>query len=152
MQELKDKRIPAKWVLIDDGWLDADYKKQVLKGLDADADKFPDGLGACIREIKQDYDVKQVGVWHAVMGYWNGLEKDSSAGRKLRDESRTLEDGRIVPDTEPGRAFAFYDTWHSYLKTAVMWILSRSTVRVQFPYFMPAERSTAELRPEFKRV
>lgn len=118
MQELKDKRIPAKWVLIDDGWLDADYKKQVLKGLDADADKFPDGLGACIREIKQDYDVKQVGVWHAVMGYWNGLEKDSSAGRKLRDESRTLEDGRIVPDTEPGRAFAFYDTWHSYLKNS----------------------------------
>ena len=78
--------------VIDDGWLDADYKKQVLKGLDADADKFPGRTGGVVFwEIKQDYDVKQVGVWHAVMGYWNGLEKDSSAGRKLRDESRTLE-------------------------------------------------------------
>lgn len=116
MKELADKQIPARWVLIDDGWLDADYKKQVLKGMDAAADKFPGGLGACVNKLKKEYGIWQVGVWHAVMGYWNGLEEGSCAQEALQAGSRILEDGRIVPDAEAGRAFLFYDAWHTYLK------------------------------------
>ena len=116
MDELADKQIPVRWVLIDDGWLDADYKKQVLKGLDAAADKFPGGLGACVSKLKKEYGIRQVGVWHAVMGYWNGLEPGSPAREALQEGSRILEDGRIVPDAEAGKAFRFYDTWHDYLR------------------------------------
>lgn len=118
LDELKEKQIPVNWVLIDDGWLDADYKKQVLKGPDAAPDKFPDGLGAFVRKIKAEYGIKQVGVWHAVMGYWNGLEAGSKAEYLLEDGAEKLKDGRIIPAAEAGKAFRFYDTWHEYLKNS----------------------------------
>lgn len=116
MKELKEKEIPARWVLIDDGWLNADYEKQVLKGLDADRKKFPDGLAGCVEKLKKEYGIDYVGVWHAVMGYWNGLEKGSDAAEALKEGSRRLPDGRIVPAAEDGAAFRFYDIWHSFLK------------------------------------
>lgn len=116
MQELKEKKIPARWVLIDDGWLNADYEKQVLRGLDADREKFPEGLEGCVERLKKKYGVDYVGVWHAVMGYWNGLEKDSDASKALKEGSRRLPDGRLVPAAEKGAAFRFYDRWHSFLK------------------------------------
>ena len=116
MEELKEKGIPTRWVLIDDGWLDADYDNQVLSGLNAAPEKFPEGLGCCVKKIKEDYGVDKVGVWHAVMGYWNGIKEQSEADNALRSFARKLSDGRIVPEAEAGKAFRFYDTWHSYLK------------------------------------
>lgn len=116
MEELKEKEIPVKWVLIDDGWLDADYERQVLRGLDADKSKFPQGLGSFTEELKEHYQIAAVGVWHAIMGYWNGLEPGSRAAFELAEGSMSLPDGRIIPDAEPGGAFRFYHKWHSYLK------------------------------------
>lgn len=117
LDELKEKGIPAKWVLIDDGWMDADYDKQVLKGLDADRSKFPEGLGSFTKQIRKDYGIGYIGVWHAIMGYWNGLKEGSQAAGELSAGSRQLPDGRIIPKAEKGAAFRFYDKWHSYLKS-----------------------------------
>lgn len=116
LDELKEKQIPVKWVLIDDGWLDADYEAQELKGLDGDRTKFPDGLNSFTRHIKEKYDIRHVGVWHAIMGYWNGLKKESSAARQLAEGSALLPDGRLAPKAKAEDAFSFYDKWHSYLK------------------------------------
>ncbi len=116
LEELKKKRVPVGWVLIDDGWLDADYEIQTLKGLDAAADKFPEGLSECVRRMKEEYGIAHVGVWHAVMGYWNGLEPESEAGRLLSGGTCVLPDGRNIPAAEEGKAFRFYDTWHRYLR------------------------------------
>ena len=73
-------------------------------------------MGACVSKLKKEYGIRQVGVWHAVMGYWNGLEPGSPAREALQEGIRILEDGRIVPDAEAGKAFRFYDTWHDYLR------------------------------------
>lgn len=116
LEELKKKRVPVGWVLIDDGWLDADYEIQTLKGLDAAADKFPEGLSECVRRMKEEYGIAHVGVWHAVMGYWNGMEPESEAGRLLSGGTCVLPDGRNIPAAEEGKAFRFYDTWHRYLR------------------------------------
>lgn len=116
LEELTQKQIPVKWVLIDDGWLDADYEKQVLRGLDADREKFPEGLGSFTADIKERYQLDAVGVWHAVMGYWNGLEAGSPAADELASGSRQLPDGRIIPEAEESAAFSFYSKWHSYLR------------------------------------
>lgn len=116
LNELKEKRLPAKWVLIDDGWLDADYEKQLLCGMDAAQDKFPDGLGSFVKRIKEEYGLEQVGVWHAVMGYWNGLQKDSPVYETQKDVCAVLPDGRIVVETKTQKAFLFYHRWHEYLK------------------------------------
>lgn len=116
MREFRAKQLPVKWVLLDDGWLDADYDKKVLIGLDADRERFPKGLKGCVKELKETWNVDSVGVWHAVMGYWNGLAGDSPAAETLKAGTRVLPDGRILPDPEAGKAFTFFETWHKYLK------------------------------------
>ncbi len=116
LDELRAKQVPVQWVLIDDGWLDADLGQQRLRGLDADRDRFPEGLGRTVERIKQEYGVRYVGVWHAVMGYWCGLEPGSEADRALGSYCRHLPDGRIVVDADEDKAFGFYDTWHRYLR------------------------------------
>ena len=116
-KEWKEKQIPVGWALIDDGWLDADLNTQLLVGVDADRKRFPHGLGAAVGHLKREAGISYVGVWHAVMGYWNGLEKDSPADRFFAGTTETLPDGRIIPKTEEGSAFAFYDRWHQYLKS-----------------------------------
>ncbi len=116
LEEFKEKGIPLGWVLIDDGWLDADYTKQKLTGLDGRKDAFPGRLSGCVRRIREEFGIRNVGVWHAVMGYWNGLQKGSEAWEALGAYTRTLPDGRILPAPEAGKAFGFYDTWHSFLK------------------------------------
>jgi len=116
MQEFRDKQVPVKWVLIDDGWLHADYDACLLEGLDAGKEKFPEGLSGCVRELKEKWGVEKVGVWHAVMGYWNGLKQNSEAETLLKGGVTYLPDGRILPSPEKGRAFTFFDVWHDYLK------------------------------------
>ncbi len=115
LDELKEKKVPVRWVLIDDGWLDADLDRQRLRGLDADPAKFPHGLAGTVARIKEEYGIPYVGVWHAVMGYWCGLEPGSEAERLLGAYCRHLPDGRIVIDADEDKAFGFYNTWHRYL-------------------------------------
>lgn len=116
LEELKGKKIPVKWVLIDDGWLDADYEAQVLRGLDAAMDKFPEGLGSIVAKMKKDYNISYVGVWQAVMGYWNGIELGSAVSEKMAPFLEVLSDGRCIPRAVQGDAFSFWNEWHSYLK------------------------------------
>lgn len=116
LEELKEKKAPVGWALIDDGWLDADYETQELKGLDAAPDKFPEGLSECVRRMKEEYGIGKVGVWHAVMGYWNGLKAGSEAEKLLREGSCELPDGRKIPAADGKEAFRFYSIWHKYLK------------------------------------
>lgn len=116
-KEWKEKKIPIGWALIDDGWLDADLDTQLLTGIDADKKRFPHGLRNVVKHLKQETGVPYVGVWHAVMGYWNGVKKNSEADHFFIGTTDTLSDGRIIPKTEVGSAFAFYDRWHQYLKS-----------------------------------
>lgn len=116
LEEFRERNIPVQWVLIDDGWSDADLEAQRLRSMDAAPDRFPHGLAETIRVIKEDYGIPYVGVWHAVMGYWNGLEPGSVAEREFAGTTVTLPDGRIVPAPDAERAFGFYSHWHQYLK------------------------------------
>lgn len=113
LDEFREKHLPVGWVLIDDGWSQADYDKQELQGLDAVPEKFPGGLKGTISHIKKSYGISYVGVWQALMGYWNGVDHGSPAYEAFRDSLSALPDGRLVPD--PQKCFAFWNTWHSYL-------------------------------------
>lgn len=116
LAELKEKDIPVKWILIDDGWLDADYEKQKLRGLDGAKDKFPQGLSHTVSVAKNKYGIKWAGVWQAVMGYWNGIETGSDADSIMAPYLEQLPDGRKIPRAVQGDTFAFWDEWHNYLR------------------------------------
>jgi raffinose synthase len=100
-------------VLVDDGWLSA--KDQKLTAFDADASKFPGGMGSLARRLRDEYKVPHVGVWHTFQGYWNGVEENSEAarGQKL---FKGLE-GKLLPDPREGRGESFYEDWYSKLKS-----------------------------------
>jgi raffinose synthase len=116
-QELKDKDIPVRWMLIDDGWSEADYENQELIDLDAAPEKFPGGLKDTVRKVRDIMGQEMnIGVWHASMGYWNGIKAGSPAELKMQDSIVHMTDGRITPSPEIGKGFAFWDRWHAYLK------------------------------------
>lgn len=115
LEEFRQKNVPARWLLIDDGWSDADYETRKLNSLGSDAVKFPQGVGHTARMAKEQYGFLQVGVWHALMGYWTGINPGSEIFRQweLRLERKNGTDYVLCP--EPGNAFDFLDQWHTKL-------------------------------------
>ncbi len=103
MEEFKEKNIPVRWVLIDDGW--SEYNDDMtLKSIYEDKTKFPSGLKNTVRILKEKYDVVSVGAWHSATGYWKGTA--------FKDETTlSTPQGIEVP-----AGYEFYSKWHTYLK------------------------------------
>lgn len=121
LEEFREKKIPVKWIMIDDGWFPA--KDLRLTSFSEDRRKLPMGLKAFIREIKKNYDIEYVGVWHAFTGYWFGLDTELETSFPLSSNaslsSRCFHAGPygiLVSELDEESAFAFFDTWHTYLK------------------------------------
>ena len=112
VRSLREKNVPLGFVLVDDGWLSV--KDQKLTSLDADAAKFPEGMAALARRLREEHKVPHVGVWHTLQGYWNGVEEGSEAARG----HRLFEglDGKHLPDPREGRGQGFYEDWFRRLK------------------------------------
>lgn len=113
LEEFKEKNVPVKWIIIDDGW--SFVRDEKLASFDADPEKFPEGLAGCIRRIKKDYGIKGVGVWHTLNGYWRGIDPKSEIGIKYADYLMPAKDGMIIPSVDPDKGFVFWDAFHSHL-------------------------------------
>lgn len=113
MEEFRTKGVPVKWIMIDDGWSQfAGYNNFELTALTEDKKKFPNGLKGCIRKLKEEYGVEAVGVWHALTGYWYGIEKNSDLARQVELEQTNA--GWLIPNADS--AYQFFHKWHTYLK------------------------------------
>jgi hypothetical protein len=112
VRSLRDQNIPLGFVLVDDGWLSV--KNQKLTAFEADAAKFPGGMAALARRLRDEYKVPHVGVWHTFQGYWNGVEERSAVAREHR-MFKGLE-GKLLPDPREGRGESFYEDWYGKLK------------------------------------
>ena len=112
VRSMRDRQIPLGFVLVDDGWLSV--RDQKLTAFDADAAKFPGGMAALARRLRDEYGVPHVGVWHTFQGYWNGVAPDSEAARGHK-MFKGLE-GKLMPDPREGRGESFYDDWYGKLK------------------------------------
>jgi len=121
-----DRQFPLGWLLIDDGWFDHEGRR--LKSLTPNPEKFPNGFKPTVDRLKTRYGVKYVGIWHALNGYWNGIDPGSQLGRDYADElfsweqlfrpdmpeSGTATYHFIKPDSDSLKTF--YQNWHAYLK------------------------------------
>ena len=65
--------------------------------------------------MKKEYGVEQVGVWHALTGYWFGVEKDSELFYDQRENLTETNSGLYIPDGE--KAYDFFCSWYTYLKS-----------------------------------
>lgn len=137
LDEFKEKNVPVKWIIIDDGWsITRDNK---LCAFSADPVKFPEGLKECIRRIKEDYGIEAVGVWHNSSGYWQGIDPQSFLAKEFADCLLPIHDSpndvHLLVSDDPERAFRFWDAWHSYLADCGVDFLkvdAQSSFRVHF--------------------
>jgi raffinose synthase len=92
--------VEPRFLILDDGWQDTDGK--LLQGFGAHPEKIPEGLAALIRQVKDQFDVRLFGAWHAFEGYWYGVDPGSPAGQAYRvfDVTQTAHNR---PADEPAR-------------------------------------------------
>ncbi|CAM4077935.1 Sip1-related alpha-galactosidase [Roseateles saccharophilus] len=131
LRSLTDAGVPPRWLILDDGW---QQWRQAASGEErlvafAPNARFGRDLDALVRSAKQDFGVQRVIVWHALLGYWGGLDAEAFPAWGVRRVARSFGPGLLaqeprwnvwpwgaqlgVPSTE-GFA-AFYDELHRSL-------------------------------------
>jgi len=114
LTELKEKGVCVRYVLIDDGW--SQVKDSMLWSFSEDKEKFPEGLAACVRRIKEEFGVTYVGVWQAYNGYWQGIHPDGEVAQSMRDCLLHAPNDLLLPAPDAEKSYAFWHAWHAYLE------------------------------------
>ena len=110
-EELMEKKVPVKWMIIDDGWLSV--QDELLYDFAPDKEKFPDGFQNMIREIRAKGDIRWFGVWHALGGYWGGILQGSELELKEHPYLYKTVNGKSIPSPQTGEKF--YRDWYKEL-------------------------------------
>ena len=113
-KELKEKNVPVRWMLLDDGW--QSVHGQLMYDLMPEKEKFPEGFAKMIREIKEGGSVDYVGVWHAMGGYWGGIEPGSRAHLQQADHLYKTSSGKVLPYPDAKKGYGFYRDWYEMLR------------------------------------
>lgn len=113
-QELNEKNIPVKWVMIDDGWLDV--KNERLMSFNANKEKFPGGLKSAAKNLKEQHGINWVGVWHAFMGYWGGVNPEGELTKTMKEFLYSTNSNKLIPYPEASKGFGFWDAWYTELR------------------------------------
>lgn len=122
LESFKAGGVVPKFVLLDDGWQDAEEHR--LVSIRANPQKFPDGLRGLITRAKDDYGVEVFGVWHAFMGYWRGIHEEGEIAKQYRLEQSGVK-GKHPWADEPLRhgflvhrdeVYRFYQEFYAYLR------------------------------------
>ena len=135
----REKSVPIKWLLIDDGMQRTIKKK--LSSFEADTVKFPLGLKGLVEQAKNEFDIQRILIWHTLWGSWDGVDPNVfpesrnvtylPTGRFAKDDSKIVDDVLKVATTGvsfyptsykdknfniPGPTFTdFYNRYYSYL-------------------------------------
>ncbi|KAJ7967875.1 Galactinol--sucrose galactosyltransferase [Quillaja saponaria] len=156
LKSLSQGGTPAKFLIIDDGWQDTvnEFQKEgepYIEGSQfggrlvsikenkkfkttADEEKSgaPSDLKDFVLDIKSNFGLKYVYVWHALLGYWGGLLPNALGTKKydpilkypiqspgnlanMRDLAMDCMEKYGVGTIDPAKASQFYDDLHSYL-------------------------------------
>lgn len=111
--ELTDKNVPVRWILIDDGWMEA--REKTVAGFKPDEEKFPGGFTRLTDDLRSRDGIRWFGVWHALGGYWDGITPGSALASEEAGALLESDAGRIVPD--PRNSAQFYHDWYKELRS-----------------------------------
>ncbi|KAJ2047588.1 hypothetical protein GGI08_006225 [Coemansia sp. S2] len=110
------------WVVIDDGWQTTtqDNSQGQLSEIFANKDKFPDQLKQTVQSLAE-LGVTRVGVWHALWGYWGGIDHSGPLAQRYELEKyqrkwcpavKTASEVWLISKT---CIAAFYDEFYQWL-------------------------------------
>ena len=113
---------PPKFVIIDDGWQsvgtdqsaadepaggDEPTRLSRLTGIKENskfqnADDPAAGIKAVVRAAKEEYGLKYVFVWHAIIGYWGGVRPGAAGMERYRSSMQFPKISPGVAENDPG--------------------------------------------------
>ncbi len=113
VEKLLNSGVKIGFVLLDDGW--QDISEDALVSFSANKEKFPNGLKALIRKVK-DMGVKYFGVWLTLQGYWRGINPNSELAENFKDVLTRGQEyrDRLIP--KPENAYNFFKKYYSRLR------------------------------------
>ena len=91
--------VAPRLVILDDGWQEVrdlgERRGKRLSGFGAN-EKFGGGLREVIGVAKGEFGVERFFVWHAMGGYWGGVDLEGFAGYGAEEGERDYSEGCIV--------------------------------------------------------
>ncbi len=123
--------VSPQYLILDDGWQSVRPFSTGEKRLTAFAanEKFPGDLKATVDMAKQEFGIETFLVWHAVGGYWGGVDGDALPGYDVRSQGRNYSPGinQHAPDlinwfgtacgvVPPESIYRFYQDYHRHLR------------------------------------
>ena len=119
-------------LILDDGWLSMKNNPATgenrLTAFEAN-DKFPGGLRATVDMAKNEFSVDTFVVWHALEGYWGGIDPKSFPQYRVVDERREFSPsllkhspalnsafGNVIGVVAPEDIHRFYQDFHRFLR------------------------------------
>ena len=116
LDALGASRVPVRWALIDDGWLDGRSTRhtdpklcddRALTSFGAHPERFPNGLRP-VREAAERAGLDWAGLWLNFNGYWEGLH-DGHTEDSLRPHLTEVRPGVHQPSPRAVAQRRFYD-------------------------------------------
>ncbi|MEM1166111.1 MAG: Sip1-related alpha-galactosidase [Planctomycetota bacterium] len=113
---IRRSRVPVRWAIIDDGWLDGmstrhtDPRRcddRALLSFDPHPSRFPSGFADLIARARVA-GVERMGLWLNFNGYWEGLHADHRID-KLRAHLTEVRPGVFQPSPDAEASRVFYD-------------------------------------------
>lgn len=123
--------VAPRFIILDDGWQSVRQMPTGERRLTAFApnEKFGADLSELVSVAKRDFGVETFLVWHAVVGYWGGVDGDALPGYDVVEQPRRFGEGimahcprhnedwwgglvGLVPEAAIAR---FYDDYHRSL-------------------------------------
>lgn len=131
LESFREGGVSPRLIILDDGWQSTQKQptgEERLTAFDANA-KFPGGLAPTVRLAKETYGVRTFLVWHAVHGYWGGLDAASFPELEVTTAERNLAPeilthfpngnwewwGALVGRPSARGLALFYDRYHQAL-------------------------------------
>ena len=121
LEAFKKSGIQPRFMILDDGWQDINKKGHM--NTFATNKRFAQGLAPLIEKAKQKYNIEIFGVWHALQGYWGGVnpkgplskEYEVIAKQGLKPCNMEKQEIGLVSKKDIHR---FYQDFHASLRQA----------------------------------
>lgn len=134
LESFRQGGVQPRFLILDDGWQQVQKMSSGetrLTGFGAN-EKFPGGLQPTVQMAKDEFGIEIFTVWHAVLGYWGGVDGTALPGYGVRPVGRSFGAGilqhvpdhnenwwgRVVGTVPPEHLGRFYQDYHRPLRQA----------------------------------
>lgn len=126
LEDLSNNEINVTNLIIDDNWQSLSAgETQFVRGwshFEANLEGFPDGMKATTAAIRKRFpNINHIAVWHAILGYWGGIDPDGWIAKNYKTIEVEKEPGvaggtfTVVAAEDASR---MYDDFYAFLAAA----------------------------------